>query len=115
MAFLTPIRGFFEKGKRAELRVCRIEMTGGVHLGTGCLIGRNLVLTCRHVIHDERKELRSPSLLQCCFSKTTSAVEEIAYAPGADGLDYAMLRLKKRFGGRLRWLSRIGWNQLLPI
>jgi hypothetical protein len=104
------------RSRLAELepRVCRIERRVGGKpeaLGTGFLVGKNVLLTNHHVVRDVIAKTVAPEDIICRFdyrkarTGETSPGVELALAddwlvdscphgPGAEDLDYALLRLR---------------------
>lgn len=97
-----------QKMATAEARVCRIESPAGRAIGTGFLIGPDLLLTNDHVYRDiqwksavARFDYKSANVKgqPCRFAQaaiTASPVKE---------LDYALLRLAERPGDQRGWFT----------
>lgn len=102
-------------------QVCRVEV-GGRFVGTGFLVGADLILTCHHVVADVAEGRMPPTAVVCLFDLPQGAprtARETAVALSAQRwsahhspepapgdvdrkkhLDYALLRLARSLGDR---------------
>lgn len=108
-----------------ERQVCRLEIDGSP-LGTGFLVGEDLVLTCLHVIEDIKSQVQPPKLQARFDYKITwrgSACDGVTCpfatpwltcdgSSGGSGLDYALLKLAERDSSR--GVVRIRTDQNIP-
>lgn len=125
-AFRNP-QVFREQMASAEARVCRIETGPKDPIGTGFLIGPDLVLTCYHVVDG-----RPLSLLKFRFDArviTEESVEGQVTLAGANEtptgvvsdkqLDFAVVRLAEAAGkqkvGQYQGAPERGWQTLTPV
>ena len=95
---------------QAELAVCRIESPAWRALGTGFLVGPDLVMTNRHVIDDLASQAAPPLVVRFDFKLSADGTQLregttfdlakdwlVASSPVAD-LDFAVLRLRESAG-----------------
>jgi hypothetical protein len=125
---------FVRRVQRIERTVCRIEleMAGGTKIGTGFLVGPDLVLSNHHVFRDLIEQPAAVGRRQCRFDfRTTGAGRVIAlatddpvlaYSPMSaveastelnidwppDALDYALVRLAEPVGNQPYGLNEGG-------
>jgi hypothetical protein len=117
-----------ERLAQAARAVCTIHLGPGRSLvGSGFLIGPDLVLTCHHVVRTTIETGRV-SDLRCRFDEweggnvcavdaviAFSPMREDWRTPSAPGqLDYALLRLTFPVGNRFRWLP-VAAGQPIPV
>ncbi len=123
-----PFALYLERASWAALRICRIEFNDGHEdcaLGTGFLVGRDLVLTNHHVwqpVHDGKIAAQT---VRCRFDYTqpgsgtpislmeSPLMAKSPFAPGDDDpagrepnaneLDYALLKISQRVGNVRGW------------
>ena len=104
--------GFLMRGIEQAVSVCRIETLAGRALGTGFLIGNDLVITNYHVLQGENSPPESINtnaqnimLRFCCFTADTGTETQgqtfrldqakpvVKYSP-TEKLDYVLLRVE---------------------
>lgn len=106
----------------AETRVCRMESQSGQAVGTGFLVGTDLVLTNCHVyrgFHGQPPMARF-GVAQAAAAGVSSVCKEPPLALSTeDRLDYALLRLAKPLGNERGWFRpkrhQFGRDQVLLI
>lgn len=105
--------GFVSSAIRRSAAVCRVEAPGGRALGSGFLVGPDLVITNHHVISPEEgpaPDAKSLVLRFGCLSPTlppasperaiaVDAVQPVVRSSPTDELDFALLRLSARVAG----------------
>jgi V8-like Glu-specific endopeptidase len=107
--------GFLARAISRARAVCRVERRGGGPLGTGCLVGPSLLLTCWHVLAnrpDEHPAQTASEIVVRFGCLTNAGAEEVAEqvvkprggdpvvaSSPADELDFVLLELDDEMRG----------------
>lgn len=123
----ADVESWLQRLGDCTLAVCRVEISAGKGVGTGFLVGPDLLLTNHHVVEQvlDGRKLSKPLLLRFDFKAKADGSglfegtehQALEVVDSNKALDYALLRLKGKPGEELVGIRELkkprGWLQPL--